>query len=148
ASPPSNTPRLSHVSGFFAGMELLLTAPGHHHHHHHHQQRQRAITDFFNRSGGFTQEKDEAVNTHPIIYTTQPTLDNAAQTAASPLDQARAHTVADFSTRLHSFAALGIPKHGWDRVGPQHPILAIVGVQMRCESPVEITSHGAERADQ
>ncbi|GIL78345.1 hypothetical protein Vretimale_7695 [Volvox reticuliferus] len=48
--------------------------------------RQQAITDFFNCSGGFTQEEDEAVNTRPIIYTTQPTMDNAAQTAASPLD--------------------------------------------------------------
>ncbi|GIL87818.1 hypothetical protein Vretifemale_15866, partial [Volvox reticuliferus] len=109
--------------------------------------RQRAITDFFNRLGGFTQEEDEAANTHPSIYTTQPTLDNAAQTTASPLDRARARTVADFWTRLHSFAALGIPKYGWDRVGPQHPILAIVGAQMRCDSPLEITGRGAERAE-
>ncbi|GIM13838.1 hypothetical protein Vretimale_16924, partial [Volvox reticuliferus] len=31
--------------------------------------RQRAITDFFNRLGGFTQEEDEAANTRPSIYT-------------------------------------------------------------------------------
>ncbi|GLI65236.1 hypothetical protein VaNZ11_008721 [Volvox africanus] len=110
--------------------------------------RQRAITDFFNRSGGFPQEEEEDANTHPIISTTQPAMDTPTQTAASPLDRARARTVADFWARLHSFAALGIPHYGWDQVGPQHPILAIVGTQMQCADPVDITGHGAARTEQ
>ncbi|GLI70416.1 hypothetical protein VaNZ11_015193 [Volvox africanus] len=110
--------------------------------------RQRAITDFFNRSGGFPQEEEEDANTHPIISTTQPAMDTPTQTATSPLDRAQARTVADFWARLHSFAALGIPHYGWDQVGPQHPILAIVGTQMRCADPVDITNHGAARTEQ
>ena len=63
-----------------------------------------------------------------------------AAIAASPLDRARARAVVDFWARLRSFAGLGVPRRGWDRVGPQHPILAVAGEQGRCAAPVEITA--------
>ncbi|GLC39848.1 hypothetical protein PLESTB_001292900 [Pleodorina starrii] len=121
--------------------------------------RQRAITDFFAREGGATQQEGPALNAPAGESPTQEAgagevaageaaaaaVGAAAAAArgaaeASPLDRARARAVTDFWARLRSFAALETPRHGWDRVGPQHPILAVVEERMRCAAPVEITA--------
>ncbi|GIL55468.1 hypothetical protein Vafri_11032 [Volvox africanus] len=108
--------------------------------------RQRVITDFFRQSGSPLVQEEEANDTQPAgTSLLQPTIGGRMQmvattaAASSPLHRARVRAVADFWARLHSFAALGIPRRGWDRVGPQHPILAVAGGQVQCAAPIALT---------
>ncbi|GIM01984.1 hypothetical protein Vretimale_6748 [Volvox reticuliferus] len=67
---------------------------------------QRAITDFFNCSGASRKRRMKLSTPvqSSIRHSQQWTMQHKQQ-----LDRAQARTVADFWTRLHSFAALGIP---------------------------------------
>ncbi|GIL42183.1 hypothetical protein Vafri_245 [Volvox africanus] len=108
--------------------------------------RQRVITDFFRQSGNPLVQEEEANDTQPAgTSLLQPTIGGQTQmvattaAASSPLHRARVRAVADFWARLHSFAALGIPRRGWDQVGSQHPILAVAGGQVQCAAPITLT---------
>jgi hypothetical protein len=47
-------------------------------------------------------------------------------------EQAIQTAVIDLWGRIKSFAALGIPRKGWDEVGEQHPFLRIVNGRLCC----------------
>ena len=54
---------------------------------------------------------------------------------ASPLEVAKGRAVLDFWQRVQGFAELGVPRRGWGGVGPDHPILSVVGGRLRCSQP-------------
>ena len=52
-------------------------------------------------------------------------------------EQAQRRAVPDFWGRLAGFAQLGVPRRGWDSVGPRHPILRrVVDGRLVCLGPV------------
>jgi len=51
-------------------------------------------------------------------------------------EQALRRAVPDFWGRLAGFAQLGVPRQGWDSVGPRHPILRVVDGRLVCVGPV------------
>ena len=59
--------------------------------------------------------------------------------AASPgpalLERAITRVVVTFWSRLRGFAALGLPRKGWDSVGPRHPFLRVVSGVLECSRP-------------
>jgi hypothetical protein len=54
----------------------------------------------------------------------------------SPIEVAKSRAVADFWQRVVAFAAMGVPRKGWEGVGANHPILAIVEGELRCTGAV------------
>ncbi len=48
----------------------------------------------------------------------------------------------EMRSRLRSFAALGVPRHGWDEVGPDHPVLAVEGGRLRVRRQWRSTCRG------
>lgn len=50
--------------------------------------------------------------------------------------QAQRRAVSDFWGRLQGFAMLGVPRQGWELVGPRHPILRVVDGRLLCVGPV------------
>ena len=63
-----------------------------------------------------------------------------APPTASPLQQACLKAVAQFWANLLSFAALGVPKQGWDDVTEHHPILGLDSGRSRviCAAPLAL----------
>ena len=55
---------------------------------------------------------------------------------------AKARAVLEFWQRLRGFAELGVPKRGWDGVGPDHPILAVAGERLQCAQPAGLGNEG------
>ena len=68
--------------------------------------------------------------------------ENVEAGAPTPVEVAKARAVLDFWQRLRGFAELGMPKHGWDGVGPDHPILAVAGEHLQCAQPVGLGNEG------
>ena len=68
--------------------------------------------------------------------------EDAEAGAPTPVEVANARAVLDFWQRLRVFAELGVPKRGWDGVGPDHPILAVAGERLRCAQPVGLGNDG------
>ena len=58
-------------------------------------------------------------------------------------DRAIQRVVADFWVRLRTFAALGVPRSGWEAVGPHHPWLRVVAGCLVCVSP-DVDDPGSE----
>lgn len=56
----------------------------------------------------------------------------------TPLQRACTKAAARFWEALHSFAALGIPKKGWEKVGACHPILSVSDGRIRCAEPLAV----------
>ena len=77
-----------------------------------------------------------------------PTLGGDAQepadALATPLEVAIARAVLDFWQRVQGFAELGVPRRGWDGVGPDHPILSVVDGRLLCVQPVGMGADGEE----
>ena len=117
--------------------------------------RQRQITDFFSRTeeaepqaghgeepaitgDGIPQQREQ--NHEPELLVHQGTASTEAAMTSCPVARAKARAVSDFWARLHSFAGLGVPRRGnWERVGPNHPIIAVINNTLQCADPVEIT---------
>ena len=60
------------------------------------------------------------------------------QAPPAPIEVAKARAVLEFWQRLRGFAELGVPRKGWEGVGPDHPILSVSGDGcMRCVQPQE-----------
>ena len=64
--------------------------------------------------------------------------------AGSPLEVARARAVLDFWQRAQGFAELGVPRRGWEDVGPDHPILSVVDGRLVCAQPIGLGDGGEE----
>ncbi len=64
--------------------------------------------------------------------------------AVTPLEIARARAVLDFWQHVQGFTELGLPRRGWDGVGPDHPILFSVG-NLRRNRPLFQTVSYVER---
>lgn len=61
-----------------------------------------------------------------------------AAATATPLQEACLRAAALFWSALRSFAALGMPKRGWQDVGTSHPILWVSGGQVHCAGPLPL----------
>ena len=48
------------------------------------------------------------------------------------MESAISQVVADLWSRLKGFAALGLPRKGWNAVGPRHPFLRVVSDKLIC----------------
>ncbi|PNH12411.1 hypothetical protein TSOC_000628 [Tetrabaena socialis] len=58
------------------------------------------------------------------------------------VEMAKARAVLEFWQRLRGFAALGVPRRGWDEVGSDHPILSVADGRMRCAHPAGLDMDG------
>lgn len=54
---------------------------------------------------------------------------------ADQLEVAKARAALEFWQRVQGFAELGVPRRGWDSVGPDHPIISVVDGRLRCVQP-------------
>ncbi len=68
----------------------------------------------------------------------------AGAAAGTPLEVARARTVLDFWQRAQGFTELGVPRHGWEDVGPYHPILSVVDGRLVCAQSIGLGDGGEE----
>ena len=53
----------------------------------------------------------------------------------SLMERAISRVVVEFWGRLRGFAALGVPRRGWDQVGPRHPFLRVAAGELHCSRP-------------
>jgi len=65
-------------------------------------------------------------------------------TPAEVSERALRRVIPDFWGRLAGFAQLGVPRRGWDAVGPRHPILRVMAGRLLCVGPVYSDSNGEE----
>ena len=78
-------------------------------------------------------------------HASQPGEETQEPTAAgTPLEVARARAVLDFWQRVQGFAELGVPRRGWEDVGPDHPILSVVDGRLVCAQPIGLGNGGEE----
>jgi hypothetical protein len=78
-------------------------------------------------------------------HASQPEEETQEPTAAgTPLEVARARAVLDFWQRVQGFAELGVPRRGWEDVGPDHPILSVVDGRLVCAQPIGLGNGGEE----
>ena len=68
----------------------------------------------------------------------QATATASAQGIPPPVEVAKARAVLEFWQRIRSFAALGVPRKGWDGVGPDHPILSVHEGHLTAAMPADI----------
>ena len=68
----------------------------------------------------------------------------AGLAAPAPIEVAKSRAVLEFWQRLQGFAELGLPRRGWEGVGSDHPILAVVGGRVQCVHPVGLEVEGAD----
>lgn len=62
----------------------------------------------------------------------------------SPVEVAKARAVLEFWQRLRGFAEMGVPRHNWDGVGPDHPILAVTEGRLQCAQPAALEGDEAD----
>jgi hypothetical protein len=59
----------------------------------------------------------------------------AAPGTPAPVEVAKARAVLEFWQRVKGFAELDVPRRGWEGVGADHPILAVVDGRFQCAHP-------------
>lgn len=72
----------------------------------------------------------------------------ATPEAPAPVEVAKARAMLEFWQRVRGFAALGVPRRGWDGVGPDHPILAVVNGCLQCAMPGGAGPEGDAEAEE
>ena len=66
----------------------------------------------------------------------------AAPGTPAPVEVAKARAVLEFWQRVKGFAELDVPRRGWEGVGADHPILAVVDGRFQCAQPAGLVLGG------